>query len=115
MIDSILTTDRREFEDDIREADRPVVVEFRADWCKRCRELEPVVDELSETYEDVVRTMTVDVDEESRLANEYHVADIPTFLGIHRSNTLERRSGDLGADDLEALYEYLADLPFVSS
>ncbi len=115
MLDSILKTDRREFEAEVRESAIPVVVEFRADWCDHCQELEPVLDELADTYEGTIRTMTVDIDDESRLANDYHIAAIPTFIGFHHGNMLKRISGELGAEALEELFEYLANLPHVSS
>jgi len=115
MRDSILTTDRHSFESRVRDSDRPVVVQFRADWCDRCRELAPVVEQLADAHEETVRLMTVDIEEESRLANAYHIAELPTFLGCHHGNTLRRISNGLNADDLEALFDYLAGLPLVSS
>ena len=111
----IVQADRSTFRDEVHEASNPVVVEFYTDWCETCQELEPVLEELAETYDGAIKVVTVDLDEEGRLANELHIADVPTLIGYHRGNSLKRRSGTLAADDVEAMFEFLASLPRVAA
>jgi len=111
----IVELDRTNFEQEVRRASEPVVVEFVTDWCEFCEELEPVVEELADEYDCVIETARVAVDEHGRLANNYQIADVPTFIAFHRGNILKRDSGELSADDLEAIFEYLADLPRVAA
>lgn len=107
----IVEAERRTFDEEVFEPPEPVVVEFVTDWCDTCQELEPVVEELAETHADEIRVVTVDVESEGRLANEYHVADVPTFIAFVRRNSLKRISGDVTADDVEELFDYLVNLP----
>lgn len=111
----IVQVDRSNFYDAIEEASIPVVVEFFTDWCETCQELEPVVEELADEYEETIRVLTVDLDEEGRLANEFNVANVPTFLAFFRGNSLKRKSGDLTANEVESIFEYLTQLPRVAA
>lgn len=111
----ITDLDRTNFDEKVRRATKPVVVEFVTDWCEFCEELESVVDELADEHEEAIEVARVDVGEEGRLANEYHIADVPTFIAFHRGNMLKRKSGDLSADEVEEIFEYLADLPRVAA
>lgn len=111
----IVELDRTNFERDVRRTSEPVVVEFVTEWCEFCEELEPVVDELADEYEGTIKVARVAVDEHGRLANEHQIADVPTFMAFHRGNLLKRKSGEMTADDVEAIFEYLADLPRVAA
>lgn len=72
-----VTTDS--FEQTVLRADKPVLVDFWADWCGPCRRLSPIVDEIaSET--DAVKVCKVNVDENPLLAGKYHVSSIPTLV-----------------------------------
>jgi len=112
---NVTEADRRSFDEEVFDPSIPVVVEFRTDWCEICEELEPVVEELADEYEDTIKVVTVDVAEEGRLANDYHVADVPTFIGFYRGNSLERRAGRLSADDVEEIFETFLNLPRVAA
>lgn len=111
----IVEADRETFYERIEEADTPVVVEFRADWCDVCKELDPVVEEIADEYEGTLEFLTVDIDESGRLANELHVPDVPTFIAYFRGNSLKRISGDVASDDIEAIVDFLTDLPRVAA
>ncbi|MFB6352332.1 MAG: thioredoxin family protein [Bradymonadaceae bacterium] len=111
----IIELDRTNFDQEVRRASMPVVVEFVTNWCEFCEELEPVVEELAEDYDGTIKVARVAVDEHGRLANDYHIADVPTFLAFHRGNILQRKAGELTADDVEAMFGYLTDLPRVSA
>lgn len=112
----IVDLDHSNFEEEVREASRPVVVEFVTDWCETCEELDQTVEEMADEYAETVKVGRVAVDEQGRLANNHQIADVPTFIVFFRGNVLKRKSGEeLTADDVEALFEYLADLPKVAA
>lgn len=111
----ITEAERATFDDEVFEPSIPVVVEFRADWCEICQELEPVVEGLADEFEGAIKIVTVDIDQEGRLANQYEVADVPTFIAFYRGNSLKRRSGKLNADDVEGIFDFLTDLPRVAA
>ncbi|MFB6262723.1 MAG: thioredoxin family protein [Bradymonadaceae bacterium] len=113
MAEHVREIEWREYEDVVDDADaeRPVVAVFRADWCEFSRELDAVVETLAEEYEGQVDVVSVDLDEEGRLANEQNIYDTPTVVGGFRGNRLKRIDGARSAAELEELFDYLVQLP----
>ena len=68
------------FRREILESERPVVVDFYADWCLPCRQLGPEIKALSEKWERRVGLAKLDVDRAGELAQRYEVFSIPTVL-----------------------------------
>jgi len=64
----------------IYEGEVPCVIDFYADWCKPCRMVAPIMDELSVDYEGKVKIYKIDVDKEKRLASIFQVRSIPAVL-----------------------------------
>jgi len=69
-----------EFDAFIKNADKPVMVDFWATWCGPCRMMEPILDKFSDEKDDSVIVAKVDVDEVSDLAARYGITSIPTIL-----------------------------------
>jgi thioredoxin 1 len=67
------------FEQDVLQAGRPVVVDFWAPWCGPCKAIEPALDELAGTT-DNVEFVKLDIDENPRTANTYGVLSLPTVM-----------------------------------
>ena len=76
----VLTTGN--FEEEVYQADMPVLVDFYADWCGPCKAMGPVVETLAQEYEGRVKVGKVNVDENQDLAMEYGVMSIPTIVII---------------------------------
>jgi thioredoxin 1 len=73
------TTDAR-FTFDVLRADRPVLVDFHADWCRSCQLLDPVLDELAADRGDRIRVVKVDVEANPHTADRYGIKSIPTLI-----------------------------------
>ena len=77
--DQILEINEGNFEDEVLGSDKPVLVDFWAEWCGPCRMVAPVLDEIA-SQNDNVRIAKLNVDENREIAMRFDVSSIPTFI-----------------------------------
>ena len=75
---TILTSEN--FDREVLNSDKPVVVDFWATWCMPCKMLGPVIEQLAADYEGRAVAGKVDIDEQRELAEEYHIQSVPTVM-----------------------------------
>jgi len=80
---------------------KPLVVDFWAEWCGPCKMIAPVVDELAETYKDQVIIGKVNVDENEDLPIEYGIRSIPTLLFFKNGEIVDKHIGAISKAVLE--------------
>ena len=68
------------FESEVLQSDKPVIVDFWAEWCGPCHAVAPVLDRIVEEHGDELKLVKVNIDEEQELAQRYGVASIPTMI-----------------------------------
>jgi|688.fasta_scaffold00711_37 thioredoxin 1 len=88
----------------VEQSEKPVVIEFTAQWCRPCRDMEPIVAALSVERSDV-RFAVVDVDKAVKLAVKYRVTSIPCFVFFKNGEVVGREVGSLSRSELESLVE----------
>ncbi|MBM6968755.1 thioredoxin, partial [Pseudoramibacter alactolyticus] len=76
---SVVTLTKDNFESEVLQSDKPVLVDFWASWCGPCKMVSPLVDEIAEEH-DEVKVGKINVDEESELAQQFQIMSIPTLL-----------------------------------
>ena len=68
------------FEDEVLRAELPVLLEFTAPWCRPCRTIEPILEELAAEHEGRLRLVTIDVDDNLGVPSRYGVLTVPTVM-----------------------------------
>ena len=89
---AVVTITKENFEQEVLQSAKPVLLDFWASWCGPCRMLSPVVDEVAEERTDV-KVGKVNVDEQPELAGEFGVMSIPTLLVFEEGKLVRQAVG----------------------
>ena len=98
----VLSVTNENFENEVLKSDKPVLIDFYADWCGPCKMLSPLVDQVAEENDDI-KVVKVNVDEAQEVAVKYGVMSIPTLVVIKEGNEVNRSVGLIGKEDIENL------------
>ncbi len=88
-------------------SDKPVVIDFWAEWCGPCRMIGPIIEELAEEYKDKVVIGKCDVDSNDDIVAQYRVRNIPTVVFIKGGAVVDKVVGAASKDALKAKVEAL--------
>ena len=89
---AVVTITKENFEQEVLQSEKPVLLDFWASWCGPCRMLSPIVDEVAEERTDV-KVGKVNVDEQPELAGEFGVMSIPTLLVFEQGKLVRQAVG----------------------
>jgi thioredoxin len=92
------------FEQEVLQSDKPVIVDFWAEWCGPCHAIAPVLDRIAEERNGEVKVVKVNIDEEQGLAMRYGIASIPTVVLFKDG---EPAAAAIGAQPKQALEKSL--------
>lgn len=81
------------FEAEVLQSDRPVLVDFWAEWCAPCRAIAPIVKELAAEHEGKLKVVKVDVDQSPQAAAKFGVRSIPTVLAFQNGTVAGQLNG----------------------
>lgn len=94
-----------QFADTIKNADKPILLDFWAEWCGPCRQLLPIVEELANEMQDSLTVLKMNVDENPQTPAKYGVRGIPTLLLFKDGQLKQTRVGGLPKADLKKWIE----------
>ena len=97
---TVAVTDQT-FEQDVLKAAGPVLVDFWAEWCGPCKQIAPVLEELSGTLGSKVKIVKLNVDENPQTASKYGVMSIPTLMLFKNGEMASRQVGAAPKQKLE--------------
>ena len=83
----------------IYEGEIPCVIDFYADWCRPCKMVAPIMDELAKEYDGKIKVYKINVDKERQLASIFRVTSIPSVLFVPKNGKPVKQTGALKRDD----------------
>ncbi len=105
MSDKITHVSNDSFEEDVLKADRPVLVDYWAEWCGPCKMIAPILDEIADEYGDRIKVCKVNVDENGESAAKYGIRGIPTLLLFKNGDVEATKVGALSKSQLAAFLD----------
>ena len=97
---SVLHVGANDFEKEVLEESKTVLVDFYADWCGPCKMLSPIIDQIAEENTNI-KVVKVNVDESQDLAMKYQVMSIPTLVIIKEGKEINRSVGLVDKSQIE--------------
>ena len=89
---AVLTITQENFEAEVLQSDKPVLVDFWATWCGPCQMMSPIVDEIAAERDDI-KVGKVNVDEQRALTEKFGIMNIPTLLVFKNGSAADRIVG----------------------
>jgi thioredoxin 1 len=85
---------------DIIHGEKPVLLDFSAEWCQPCKMMAPILKEVAKQMGDQVRILKVDVDKNQAIAQQWGISSVPTLMIFKQGKELFRQSGVIPATQL---------------
>jgi thioredoxin 1 len=90
------------FDEIVIKSDKPVIVDFWAEWCGPCRMIAPIVEEIASDYAGSVVVTKCDVDNSPQVANRFGIRNIPTILFFKNGQIADKQVGAVPKNNLVA-------------
>jgi len=99
----IIEGNRDNFDKEVLEADKKVIVDFWATWCNPCKMMHPVLEELDTDIGENIKIVKIDIDKNPELAAKFGVMSIPTFIAFENGNIINSSVGMQSKEKLKEL------------
>jgi len=97
----IIDVTKENFEEEVLNSDKPVIVDVYANWCGPCQQMFPIFEELEKDLRETYKFVKLNVDEGRDLSIQYGVTSVPTFVFIKDKEVHGKETGYMSKKDLE--------------
>jgi thioredoxin 1 len=105
MSEKVRTVSDSSFEKEVLQSERPVLVDFWAEWCAPCRMLAPTVEAVGEQYLESAEVVKLNVDDNPAMAQRYGIKGIPTLILFKEGKEVERMVGATSKESISRIIE----------
>jgi thioredoxin len=95
------------FESEVLQSEKPIIIDFWAEWCAPCRQIAPIISELAEQYGDRVKIVKMDIDKHPATPGQYGIRAIPTILAFKDGQVVQQIQGARPKADFQKMVDGL--------
>ena len=92
---NIFSTSDSNFDSDVLKSSKPVIVDFWAEWCGPCKQIAPILEEISKEKKDTLSVYKINIDENPETPQKYGVRGIPTIMIFKDGRLIDQKVGSL--------------------
>jgi thioredoxin 1 len=93
------------FEQEVLQSDKPVLVDFWAEWCHPCKMLAPTVEAVAQQYQGKAKVVKLNVDDQNQTPQRYGIKGIPTLILFSAGNVSDRITGNTSKDNISRMID----------
>ena len=105
MSEFTIDVNEENFDSIVINSDKPVLVDFWAEWCGPCKMLTPTIEAIAEEYNDKSSIVKINVDDAPAIATKYGIRSIPSILLFSKGEVVEQRVGAVSKEELTSLLD----------
>ena len=102
---SVKSIKENEFDSEVISSDKPVLIDFWAEWCGPCKEISPILEEIADEMKDIVKIVKMNIDENPNIPNKYGIQSIPTMIIFKKGEPVSTKIGSVVKSELKTWIE----------